>query len=156
MFQRRISMAKEQLTLIQPNHFQLRGHQNHGGSNLHVTYLTHSGPVTPQFPQGPPHFTYQDANISRTFAGPEVQVVETELGAVVSVVIRLTPDSGSTTFSLLVPRVNLIPGQPAAIHTDGITALHRLSLVPGLNHGQQDQYSVTPLEGTAANVIVPL
>jgi hypothetical protein len=149
-------MAKDQLTVIQPNLYQLSGHQHHNGSNLHVSYLTHSGPATPQFPQGPPHFTYQDANVSRTFAGQEVEVVETELGAVVSVVIRLTPDSGSTTFSLLVPRVNLVPGQPAAIHTDGITAIHRLSLVPGLNHGQQDQYSVMSLQGTAANVIVPL
>ena len=82
-------------------------------------------------------------------------MVETELGAVVSVVLRLTPDAGSTTFSLLVPHVNLIAGQPAAIHTDGITAIHRLTLAPGLNHGQQDQYSVTKLQGTAANVIVP-
>jgi hypothetical protein len=149
-------MAKDQVTLVQPNLYQLSGYQRHGGSNLHVSYLTHSGPATPQFPQGPPHFTYQDATISRTFAGQEVQVVETELGAVVSVVIRLTPDAGSTTFSLLVPRVNLVPGQPAAIHTDGITAIHRLSLAPGLNHGQQDEYSVTSLQGTAANIIVPL
>ena len=148
-------MAKDQVTLIQPNFFQLSGHEKHGGSNLQVSYLTHSGPATPQFPQGPPHFSYQDASISRSFVGQDVQVVETELGAVVSVVIRLTPDSGSTTFSLLVPRVNLIAGHPATIHTDGITAIHRLSLAPGLNHGQQDQYSVTSLEGTAANVIVP-
>jgi hypothetical protein len=149
-------MAKDQVTLIQPNHYQLSGHQKHGGGNLQVSYLTHSGPATPQFPQGPPHFTYQDTSISRSFAGQEVEVVETELGAVVSVVIRLTPDAGSTTFSLVVPRVNLIAGQPAPIHTDGITAIHRLSLAPGLNHGQQDSYSFTPLHGTAANVIVPL
>jgi hypothetical protein len=149
-------MAKDQVTPLQPNLFQLSGHENHGGGNLHLSYLTHSGPATPQFPQGPPHFTYQDASISRSFVGQAVEVVETELGSVVSVVIRLTPDLGSTTFSLLVPRVNLNTGQPAPIHTDGITAIHRLSLAPGLNHGQQDQYSITSLQGTAANVIVPL
>jgi hypothetical protein len=149
-------MAKDQVTLVQPNFFQLSSHHRHGGSALHVSYLTHSGPATPQFPQGPPHFTYQDASMSRSFVGQDVEVVQTELGAVVSVVIRLTPDAGSTTFSLLVPRVSLIASQPAAIHTDGITAIHRLSLAPGLNHGQQDQYSVTSLQGTASNVIVPL
>jgi hypothetical protein len=83
-------------------------------------------------------------------------VVNSELGDVVSVVIRRTIDSGSTTFSLLVPNVNIVAGQQAAIHTEGITAIHRLSLAPGLDQGQRDQYSVTPLEGTASDVIVPL
>ena len=52
-------MAKDQVTLIQPNHYQLSGHQKHGGGNLQVSYLTHSGPATPQFPQGPPHSSPQ-------------------------------------------------------------------------------------------------
>lgn len=136
--------------LVQPNLYQLRS------GHLHVSYLTHSGLATPQFPQGPPHFTYQDASQTLSFSGSDVEVVQTELGQIVSVRIRLTVDSGSTTFSVLVPRVNLVPGQPAPVHTEGITAIHRLSLVPGLNHGQQDQYSVTPLHGTASDVIVPL
>ena len=136
--------------LVQPNLYQL------SSGHVHVSYLTHSGPATPQFPQGPPHFTYQDASQTLSFSGSDVEVVQTELGQIVSVRIRLTVDSGSTTFSVLVPRVNLVPGQPAPVHTEGITAIHRLSLVPGLNQGQQDQYSVTPLHGTASDVIVPL
>jgi hypothetical protein len=136
--------------LVQPNLYQL------SGGHLHVSYLTHSGPATPQFPQGPPHFTYQDESQILSFSGSNVEVVQTELGQIVSVRIRLTVDSGSTTFSVLVPRVNLVPGQPAQVHTEGITAIHRLSLAPGLNHGQQDHYSVTPLHGTASDVIVPL
>jgi hypothetical protein len=142
--------------LVHPNLFQLSNHHHNGGGTLQVTYLTHSGPPTPQFPQGPPHFTYQDENQSLTFSGAQVQVVNSELGDIVSVVIRLTPDSGSTTFSLLVPNVNIVAGQQASIHTEGITAIHRLSLVPALNQGQRDQYSVTPLHGTASDVIVPL
>jgi hypothetical protein len=142
-------------TLVQPNLYQLSG-GHHAGGHIHVSYLTHSGPATPQFPQGPPRFSYQDANQTLSFSGSEIEVVETELGQVVTVRIRMTVDSGSTTFSVLVPRVNLVPGQPAPVHTEGITAIHRLSLVPGLNQGQQDQYSVTPLHGTASDIIVPL
>jgi hypothetical protein len=141
--------------LVQPNHYQLSGAYHHG-AHLHVTYTTHSGPATPDFPQGPPRFSYQDASQSLSFSGKDVEVVETELGQVVSVRIHLTIDQGSTTFSVLVPRVNLVPGQPAHIQTEGITTLHRLSLAPGLNHGQLDQYSVTPLRGTASVIIVPL
>jgi hypothetical protein len=149
-------MANNQAALIHPNLFQLSGRHHHAGNNLQVSYLTHSGPATPQFPQGPPHFTYQDESQSLSFVGPEVEVVNSELGDVVSVVIRRTIDSGSTTFSLLVPNVNIVAGQQAVIHTEGITAIHRLSLAPGLDQGQRDQYSVTPLEGTASDIIVPL
>ena len=101
-------------SLVQPNLYQLSGGHYHGG-HIHVSYLTHSGPATPQFPQGPPHFTYHDASQSLSFSGSEVEVVQTELGQIVSVRIRMTVDAGSTTFSVLVPRVNLVPGQPAPI-----------------------------------------
>ena len=143
-------MASTQL--VQPNLYQLSGHKHH----LHVSYLTHSGPATPEFPQGPPHFTYQDAGLALSFNGSEVEVVETKLGQIVSVSIRQTPDFGSTTFSLLVPRVNLNANQPAPIHTEGITAIHKFSIAPGLDHGQRDVYKVTQLRGTASAAIVPL
>jgi hypothetical protein len=141
--------------LVQPNHFQLSGSYHHG-SHLNVSYTTHSGPSTPQFPQGPPRFTYQDASQSLSFSGKDVEVVETQLGQVVTVRIHLTVDQGSTTFSVLIPRVNLVPGQPTPIHTEGITTIHRLSLAPGLDRGQLDHYSVTPLHGSASDIIVPL
>jgi hypothetical protein len=121
-----------------------------------VSYTTHSGLATPEFPQGPPRFSYQDAIQSRTFSGKEIQIVDTEAAQIVSVVLRLTPDSGSTTFTLLVPRVNLPAGQPTPVCTDGVTAIHRFALAPALLQGQLDHYSVTPLTGTASNIIVPL
>jgi hypothetical protein len=133
-----------------PNQYLLHGH------GLHITYVTFvPGPVHPGDP-GPPTFVYQDAQQTLTFHSPDVQVVDTELGQVVSVRIRMTVDQGSTTFSLLLPRVNVSDHQPVPIRTEGITALHRFALAPGLAHGQQDFYTVTPLHGTAADVIVPL
>jgi hypothetical protein len=67
-------------------------------------------------------------------------------------VIFHTVDSGSTTFTLLVPRVNMHAGESIAIRTDGITALHRFSIAPVL-HGQLDFYTVHPLSGTASHVV---
>jgi hypothetical protein len=136
--------------LVRPNLYQLIG------GARHVSYLTHSGPATPQFPQGPPHFTYQDASQTLSFSGSDMEVVKTALGQIVSVRIHVTVDAGSTTFSVVIPWVNLIAGQPTPVHTEGITGVHRFSLVPSVNQGQQDIYTVTRLHGTASNVIAPL
>jgi hypothetical protein len=67
----------------------------------------------------------------------------------VSVTIDLTVDSGSTTFSLLVPTVNLGNAVSTPISTIGITTHHKFSLIPSLNLGQTEMYTVTQLTGTA-------
>ncbi|HUY99247.1 MAG TPA: hypothetical protein VMU89_02780 [Thermomicrobiaceae bacterium] len=123
----------------QPNLYQ------QSGSGLHVSYAT-SGI------DGKPHFTYQDVHASLSFSGDEIRRDDSDLGAVVSVSIRRTVDQGATTFSLLVPRVNLGTNQSAAILTLGITTIHRLSIVPALNLGQQDMYTMVRLRGTASLV----
>ena len=124
---------------IIPNLFQV--HSGH----LHVSYST-SGI------DGKPHFHYQDASQSLDFSGDQVQAEATGIGTLVSVRIRTTVDSGSTSFSLLVPTVNLPANQPATIHTIGITTVHRFSTIPALNAGQTELYSVTLLTGTAQHV----
>jgi len=106
-----------------------------------------------------PFVTYQDAHRSLTFSGDQVRLVEVpDLGTSVSVTLMLTVDAGSTSFTFLVPRVNL-PNQIGAstpIHTDGITTVHRFSIAPQFDLGQLDSYTVVPLRGTASLVIVPL
>lgn len=121
------------------NLFQVHGHQ------LHVTYSTTSL-------DGKPQFTYQDPHQTLHFAGDEIESVASAAGAMVSVVIRRTIDSGSTSFTLLVPRVNLDRTDQVAIRTEGITTLHRFSIVPALNHGQLDLYTVHQLSGNASAV----
>jgi hypothetical protein len=81
-----------------------------------------------------------------------------DLGTVVSVTLVLTVDSGSITFSVLIPDVNLPDqrGASAPIQTEGITTTHRFSIVPIFNQGQRELYSVTPLSGSALAVIIPL
>ena len=126
--------------VVKPNLYQLQG------ESLHVTFST-SGI------DGKPHFTYQDRHETLNFRGDEIRSAETEIGTVVSVSIRRTVDSGSTTFSLLVPNVNL--GKDTNVHvvTLGITTVHRFSMIPAFNQGQTETYAVTTLNGSARMVM---
>ena len=124
---------------VTPNLYQL------SGNTVHVTYST-SGI------DGKPHFHYQDSQHNLNFTGDEIRTVECDLGTVVSVTIQRTIDSGSTSFSVLIPRINLNSGETGHIRTDGILTIHRFSIVPALNHGQLDLYTVTRLRGTAQQV----
>src|SRR5436853_7639761 len=109
----------------EPSLYQLQGH------GLHVTYST-SGI------DGKPHFAYQDAHQSLQFSGSQIRSVPTEIGALVTVTIRKTVDSGSTSFSLMVPTVNLGASNQSHIRTFGITTIHKFSIVPALNQVQTE------------------
>ena len=127
-----------------PNEYRFSGH------HLDVEYL-------PTGPGGESFVSYQDPTRSLSFRGADVEVVQTAAGQLVSVVIVRTVDVGDTTFSFLIPRVNLEDAQKSApVRTLGITAIHRTVLAPGLGHGQTDSYSVLQLVGTATNGIIPL
>lgn len=133
-------MPQSQTTpTVTANLFQLSGH------HLHVTYST-SGI------DGKPHLTYQDTHQSKSFKGDEIRTVECDLGTLVSVTLLLTIDTGSTTLSVLIPRVRLSPGSVAAIHTDCITTVHSI-LFGHIGQGQLDTYTVTSLHGTAQAVV---
>jgi len=123
---------------VQPNLWILQG------GSIHIRYSTTG-----------PNFFYHDSVRTHDFKGQEVRVVQVpDLGTLVSVTVFLTIDSGSTTFTVLLPIVNL-PAQPlssAPVSTDGITTAHHFSLLPAFQHGQQEFYSVTPMTGTAWNV----
>src|SRR5262245_21077186 len=78
----------------QPNLFEVSGY------GIQVTYSTTSL-------DGQPHFNYQDTHQSKLFIGNQIHTETTELGTLVSVLLQQTPDAGSTTFTLVVPRINL-------------------------------------------------
>ena len=122
-----------------PNLYRLHGH------HLHITYST-SGI------DGKPHFQYHDPFQTLQFSGAEIRTLASEIGTLVTVTIRLTVDTGSTSFTLVVPQVNLDQSNHAHITTFGVTALHRFSVVPAFNEGQTELYTVTKLSGTAAFV----
>jgi len=129
-----------------PNHYQL------SGCGISVTYL-------PVGAGGLAHFQYQDSQRTLNFSGNQIRTVDVpDVGDIVSVTLLLTVDSGSTTFSVLIPRTTLsnTSGSSAHIETDGITTVHRFSLVPAVDLGQDEIYNVTHLQGTASSIIIPL
>lgn len=128
------------MAFIQPNFYTLSG----GG--LHVTYSTTSI-------NGQPHLHYASPFITHNFTGNQITTTASPLGTLVTVTIQMTVDTGSTSFTLLVPRVNL-NNQADNVHivTEGITTHHRFSIFPGAMHGQIDTYSVQALSGTASHV----
>ncbi len=129
----------------------------HGGS-ISVSYYPEGfGP--PVEGRGSLIFVYQDAHRSESFFsdGTDVRTVKIDdLGMVVSVTIVESIDTGSTTFSLLIPDVDLPDGQSSVfMRTKGITTVHR-AFVGLIGHPQAETYAVTRLEGTAAFGFLPL
>ena len=119
-----------------PNLYQL------SGGKIHVVYSL-SGI------DGKPSFVYQDASRTLRFSGDEIQTLDTGIGTLATVVIAVRPDVSSTTFSLLVPHVNLGRRSRVALKTFGITTVHGQPFVRTPPPGQTEHYGVTSLTGTA-------
>ena len=130
-----------------PNQYYLQG------SGISVAYSPEGwGP--PQLDKGPLILTYQDASQSQAFYSDGVQTTEVAaLGTIVSVTLAGELLLGNTTFSLLIPAVQLPQGDNSVpITTDAITTFHRLFIsVP-----QREVYTVTQLTGTAVYGPLPL
>jgi hypothetical protein len=105
---------------------------------------------------GPVKLVYQDHHRTLTFRAHDVTVADVPtLGTLVTVVLHMTPDLGSTTATLVVPTVVLGGAQSAPVHTLLITTMHASTLT-GLGDPQRDTYTVTHLAGSARNEILPL
>ena len=118
---------------------------NVDGCGLHITYSTSSI-------DGKPLFQYHDSSQTLQFSGDQIRTLDSEIGMLVTVTIRLTPDFGSTSFTLMVPQVNLGQSSESHVKTFGVTTLHRSSIAPQLDLGQKEHYTVTELSGTASLV----
>ncbi len=129
-------------------------HVNGGG--ISVSYYP-DGFGPPVEDRGSLLLIYQDAHRSQSYFSDDVRTVKVDdLGMVVSVTLVESVDSGSTTFSLMVPDVQLPEQQTSVfIHTEGITTVHRV-FVALLGHPQSETYTVTALDGTAADGPLPL
>jgi hypothetical protein len=115
------------------------------GDGIHVTYATGAA-------DGMPHMTYSGPLGDREFSGSEIRTVAAgDMGTLVSVTLHLTVDTGSTTFTLVIPPVILDGGADGAVPLEamGITTHHRFSVVPRFNLGQIATFAPATLTGTA-------
>jgi hypothetical protein len=131
-----LTLAANNVLADSPNMYDLRA------TNLHITYST-SGL------DGQPHLTYTKGNKTIGFSGEEIRAAETHDFTIVTVTTVITADTGRTTFSFLIPTVNMDYGETIKIKTQGFTTKSTFSPVPQSNHGQMDTYAPVVLTGTA-------
>jgi hypothetical protein len=126
-----------------PNIYNLHSNVIQGGQwSVNIAYSTGAGGSIKDL-------HYQDPFQTINFSGDALRIVDTEIGSLVTVTIRMTVDTGSTGFTLFVPRINLGQSTETQVSTFGVTTVHRFSIVPAFNEGQTEIYSVTELIGTA-------
>jgi hypothetical protein len=117
--------------------------------------VTHDGPII---------LRYRDPHQSLTFPGNWARVdsfgPDIDPGTRVSVTLQSTSRPRQqavywATATLLMPRVVLAAGQPAAMQTELITAVHDNPALTGFGAPRRDNSTVTPLTGQASNAPLP-
>jgi hypothetical protein len=125
---------------ITPNQYDLNG------EGVRIGYSTSSI-------AGSPQLSFTKGRNTRTFTGKEIGVVDTNIGALVTVTIAMTPDKSFTTFSVLLPAIQLAKEMgKQAFRTVGIVTIHKTSLA-GPVKGVQQTYKSIQLKGTAQRVV---
>lgn len=117
-----------------PNVFSL------SGEGISVTYTTTSI-------DGRPTLTWHDRTTQRSFRGESIVAEPTKIGSLVTVILGESREQGSSTFSVLIPLVNLVGSHH--VSTVGITTVNRSAGGP---LGQVSTYQVVHLYGTADQV----
>jgi hypothetical protein len=89
----------------------------------------------------------------RHFAGAQIRTLNTEIGTLVSVTTQMTVDTGSTSFSVLIPAVTLTSNSDQkTISTEAIITHHTgPNSVPIT--GVHETYEFIPLSGEASFVV---
>lgn len=131
---------------IQPNRFVLQS----SDAKTKVDYETTSfiGQPTLNLTQGP-----STTVPIRHFAGSQIRVRNTEIGTLVSVTTQVTVDTGSTSFSILIPAISLTSiSDQKTFATQAIITTHSgPNSVPST--GVHETYQFIPLSGEASFVL---
>ena len=122
-----------------PNLYELRG------EGLAVTYSTTSI-------DGKPRLTFKKRRQTLSFSGDEITSLETNIGTLVSVAIARVPDKGFTTFSALLPAIQLTGSGKQSFRTIGIMTV-TATTIAGPAKGVQQTYKSVPLRGSAQKVV---
>ena len=128
---------------IQPNRFILQS--NDGNTKVDYETTSFVGQPILNLTQGPGPI--------RHFSGSQIRVLETEIGKLVTVTTNITVDTGSTSFSVLIPAITLTSTTDhQAFNTDAIVTRHSgPNSVPIT--GVHEIYTFIPMKGTASFVL---
>jgi hypothetical protein len=128
---------------IQPNRFVLQG----SDGKTKVDYETTS------FVGQPILNLTQGGGPIRHFSGSQIRRVNTEIGTLVSVTTHITVDTGSTSFSVLIPAITLTSiSDHKAFATEGIVTNHSgPNSIPST--GVHETYQFIQMKGEASFVV---
>jgi hypothetical protein len=89
----------------------------------------------------------------RHFSGSQIRTTNTDIGTLVTVTTHITVDTGSTSFSVLIPAITLTAvADSKAFATEGIVTSHTgPNSVPST--GVHETYQFVPLSGQATLVL---
>ena len=124
---------------IQPNRFVMQS--SDGKTKVDYETTSFIGQPILNLTQGPGPI--------RHFSGSQVRRVDTEIGTLVTVTTHLTIDTGSTSFSVLIPAITLTSASDQkAFTTDAIITSHTgPNSIPSA--GVHETYQFTQLKGEA-------
>ena len=132
---------------IRPNRYVLES----SDGTTRVDYETSNfiGQPTLNLTQGP-------GGPIRHFAGSQIRTISAEIGTLVTVTTRLTIDTGSTSFSVLIPAISLAAvGEHRTFATEAIVTSHTgPNSLPST--GVLETYTFIPLKGEASFVLTLL
>jgi hypothetical protein len=128
---------------VTPTRYQLQSND----SSTKVTYFTSNI-------AGKPALTLtEEPGPARSFMGSQIRTVSTEIGTLVSVTTHMTIDTGSTSFSVLIPAITLSSeSDHKAFTTEAIVTSHS-GPIPVLSDGVHEEYTFIPLKGNASFVV---
>jgi hypothetical protein len=121
----------------EPNQYQLLG------TGVSITYSTSSI-------AGQPQLSFKKGRQTLSFSGDQIDVTETSVGTLVTVVIGSKPDLETTRFSFLLPAIRLATTKQA-FRTIGLTTVTKTTIA-GPPKGVQQTYKTIALRGSAQQV----
>jgi hypothetical protein len=124
---------------IVPNSYDLQG------PGVSINYSTTSL-------AGKPQLRFKKGRQTLDFSGDEIGTLDTQIGTLITVTIAKTVDRGFTTFSFLLPAIELAAASSKqSFRTLGITTVHKTTIA-GPVKGVQETYKYVELRGVARHV----
>jgi hypothetical protein len=124
---------------IIPNQYDLQG------QGISISYSTSSI-------AGKPQLNFKKGRQTLNFSGDEIGVLDTPIGTLITVTIAKTVDRGFTSFSFLLPTIELATASAKqSFRTIGITTVHKTTIA-GPIKGPQQTYKPVELRGSARRV----
>ena len=124
---------------------------SHSGKTK-ITYSSiHQGPLRPGETANIPSLSYDGPEGQLSFSGAQISQLDSALGTLISVPLKLQNDSGAITFSLFLPTVIMGSGTSETFTTYGVKTSQRgFSISPGADR----TYEVECLTGTAESITI--